>query len=249
MLKINLYNVDCLLGIQKMLEQNMQVDLIVTDPPHFIKSTKAGGKSELARSIQPMNDQLAQNRLTVGIEEVYLKAMWDVMKVPNIYLWCNGAQIPQYIDFFVRQRKCKMDIIIWRKTNATPLFCNKYLSDKEYCLYFRRGAYCQPPTYEQAKTVYDLPINIKDKRAYNHPTVKPLSIIRNLVENSSKEGALVLDPFMGSGTTAVACRELKRNFIGFEINPEYHAASLKWLAAPIQSEVKTYEIPYQRQAI
>ena len=116
-------------------------------------------------------------------------------------------------------------------------------------MYFRRGAYCQPPTYEQAKTVYDLPINIKDKRAYNHPTVKPLSIIRNLVENSSKEGALVLDPFMGSGTTAVACRELKRNFIGFEINPEYHAASQKRLAAPIQSEVKTYEIPYQRQAV
>lgn len=124
MLKINrIYTMDCLLGIQKMLEQNMQVDLIVTDPPYFIKSTKAGG------SIQPINNYFAQNRLTVGIEEVYLKAMWDVMKVPNIYLWCNGAQIPQYIDFFVRQRKCKMDIIIWRKTNATPLFCNKYLSD------------------------------------------------------------------------------------------------------------------------
>lgn len=69
---------DCLLGIQKMLEQGIQADLIVTDPPYFIKSTKAGGKSELARSIQPMNDQLAQNRLTVGIDDVYLKAMWDV---------------------------------------------------------------------------------------------------------------------------------------------------------------------------
>ena len=54
-----------------------------------------------------------------------------------------------------------------------------------------------------------------------------IGIIRNLVENSSKEGYLVLDPFMGSGTTAVACKELKRNFIGFEINPDYHAASLK----------------------
>lgn len=250
MLKINqIYNMNCLIGIQQMLEQNMQVDLIVTDPPYFIKSTRAGGKSELARSIQPMNDQLAQNRLTVGIDEVYLKAMWDVMKVPNIYIWCNGAQIPQYIDFFVKQRKCKMEIIIWRKTNATPLFCNKYLSDKEYCLYFRRGAYCQPPTYEQAKTVYELPINIKDKRLYDHPTVKPLPIIRNLVENSSKTGYLVLDPFIGSGTTAVACRELKRNFIGFEINPNYYAASQKRLAAPIQTEVRLNEISNQRQAV
>ena len=100
-----------------------------------------------------------------------------------------------------------------------------------YCLYFRRGAYCQPLSYDKAKTVYDLPINAKDKRLYGHPTIKPLPIIRNLVENSSREGALVLDPFMGSGTTAVACKELNRNFIGFEINPDYHAASLQRLAA------------------
>ncbi len=122
MLKINrIYNMDCLLGIQKMLEQNMQVDLIVTDPPYFIKSTKAGGKSELARSIQPMNDQLAQNRLTVGIEEVYLKAMWDVMKVPNIYLWCNGAQIPQYIDFLSVSENAKW--ILSSGVKPTPHRC------------------------------------------------------------------------------------------------------------------------------
>ena len=103
-MRINqIYNMDCLLGIQKMLEHGIQVDLIVADPPYYIKSTKAGGHSELSRSIQPMNDQLAQNKLTAGIDDVYLKAMWDVMKVPNIYIWCNGAQIPQHIDFFVRQ--------------------------------------------------------------------------------------------------------------------------------------------------
>lgn len=81
--------------------------------------------------------------------------------------------------------------------------------------------------------MYDLPINIKDKRAYAHPTVKPLPIIRNLVENSSREGGLVLDPFMGSGTTAVACKELKRNFIGFEINKDYWEASRTRLASVI----------------
>lgn len=232
MLKINeIYNVDCLVGIEEMLKQGLQADLIVTDPPYLIRSTRAGGKSELARSIQPMNDELANGNLTQGIEETHLRAMWDVMKVPNIYIWCNGTQIPQYIDFFVNKRKCKMDIIVWHKTNATPLFCNKYLSDKEYCLYFRRGAYCQPQTYHKATTVYELPINAKDKRLYGHPTVKPLPIIRNLVENSSKPEFLVLDPFMGSGTTAAACIETGRNFIGFEINKEYWEASRKRLAS------------------
>lgn len=235
----NIYNMHCLDGIQRMLEQNMQVDLIVTDPPYLIRSTRAGGKSELARSIQPINDELEYGGFTEGIDDVYLKAMWDIMKVPNIYLWCNGAQIPQYIEFFVKQRKCKMDILVWRKTNATPLFCNKYLSDKEYCLYFRRGAYCRPQSYDKAKTVFDLPINIKDKRLYHHPTVKPLSIIRTLVENSSKPGYLVLDPFMGSGTTAVACKKLDRNFIGFEINKNYWEASLNRLASAAIREGKT----------
>lgn len=231
MLEINrIYNMDCLQGMKLMLEQGLYADLIVTDPPYFIKSTRAGGKSELARSIQPMNDELQNGNLTVGITEEFLNAMWAVMKSPNIYLWCNGAQIPQYIDFFVKRHKCKMDIIVWHKTNATPLFCNKYLSDKEYCLYFRRGAYCQPQSYKTAKTVYELPINAKDKRLYSHPTIKPLPIIRNLVENSAKPNQLVLDPFMGSGTTAVACKELGRNYIGFEISPEYAATCEKRIA-------------------
>lgn len=115
-----------------------------------------------------------------------------------------------------------MDILIWRKTNAMPLFCNKYLTDKEYCLYFRRGGYCQPMTYEKAKTVYDEPINIKDKRKYEHPTVKPLRIIQTIVENSSRVGELVLDPFIGSGTTAVACKNLNRRYIGFEVNETFY---------------------------
>ena len=108
MLKTNeIYNIDCLIGIEEMLKQGLQADLIVTDPPYLIRSTKAGGKSDLARSIQPMNDELEDGNLTKGIEEVHLKAMWDVMRIPNIYIWCNGAQIPQYIDFFVNQRNAK----------------------------------------------------------------------------------------------------------------------------------------------
>lgn len=233
MLKTNqIFNMHCLDGIKLMLEQNMQVDLIVTDPPYYMPGMhKVLLKSPLAKSLQNLSDELIAGSLVGGIEEITLKAMWDVMKVPNIYLWCNCAQIPQYIRFFVTERKCKMDMLIWHKTNAMPLYNNKYLTDKEYCLYFRRGAFCNPQSYEKAKTVYELPINIKDKQLYKHPTIKPLSIIRNIVENSSKPDYLVLDPFMGSGTTAVACKELGRRFIGFEINTDYYKASLKRLAS------------------
>ena len=54
------------------------------------------------------------------------------------------------------------------------------------------------------------------------PTIKPLNIIQTLIVNSSNECQTVLDPFMGSGTTAVACIKEKRHFIGFELNKEYY---------------------------
>ena len=82
-------------------------------------------------------------------------------------------------------------------------------------------------SYDAAKTVYYQPINIKDKRSYGHPTIKPLNIIENLVLNSSKEGDVILDPFMGSGTTGVACKELGRNFIGCEIDKNYFEIAKK----------------------
>ena len=115
------------------------VDLVVTDPPYLIESTKSGSKSILAKSIQKMNNQLAQGVLTVGINNTILEELVRVMKKINIYIWCNHKQIPQYLEYFVTRLGCKFDILIWNKTNATPLFNNKYLTDKEYCLYFRRG--------------------------------------------------------------------------------------------------------------
>jgi site-specific DNA-methyltransferase (adenine-specific) len=53
------------------------------------------------------------------------------------------------------------------------------------------------------------------------PTQKPVELFRLLIEQSSNEGELVLDPFMGFGTTGIACTQTKRNFIGCDINPEY----------------------------
>jgi site-specific DNA-methyltransferase (adenine-specific) len=197
------------------------VDLIVTDPPYLIENTKAGGGSELSKSIQNMNNELANGTLTQGVDEKILDDFMRVMKVPNIYIWCNHKQIPMYLTYFVIRHKCSFDILIWHKHNATPLFCNKYLTDKEYCLYFRKGGYCNPQSYEDAKTIFEQPINIKDKNFFEHPTCKPLNIIKTLIQNSSKENDIVLDPFMGSGTTAVACEETGRQYIGFEIEPKW----------------------------
>lgn len=210
---------DCLKLIRQIPDKS--IDLIITDPPYLIKNTKAGGKSALAKSIQGMNDEIKQNELTEGFDPLILPEMLRVLKKINIYIWCNAKQIPMYLDFFVKENKCSFDVLIWNKTNAMPLFNNKYLSDKEYCLYFRKNGYCQPQSYEDAKTVFYQPINTKDKKKYKHPTIKPLNIIETIIKNSSHEGDVIFDPFLGSGTTAVAAVNTNRHYIGFEKDPKY----------------------------
>lgn len=216
---MKLYNADAYKVLKEIPDKS--IDLIVTDPPYLIESTDAGSNTPLSRSIQNMNNELKNGILTEGITNDILEDFVRVCKNINIYIWCNHKQIPQYLDFFVTKNGCKFDILIWNKTNATPLFNNKYLTDKEYCLYFRRGGYCNPSSYDAAKTVYYQPINAKDKTRYEHPTIKPLNIIENLIKNSSKEGDVVLDAFMGSGTTGVACKALKRDFIGIELDQHF----------------------------
>ena len=209
-------------ALKKLKEiKDKSIDLVVIDPPYLIENTKAGGKSSLAKSIQGMNNQIKEHNITNGYNLDILKELIRVMKKINIYIWCNHKQIPDYLDFFVKNNKCSFDILVWNKTNAMPLFNNKYLTDKEYCLYFRKGGFCNPNNYQDAKTVFYQPINIKDKKQWKHPTIKPLNIIETLIKNSSKEQDLILDCFMGSGTTAIASIKTNRNFIGIELEEEY----------------------------
>jgi len=220
-----IYNEDCFIGIKKIPDKS--IDLVITDPPYEINNHYAGGNTDLSDNLNKYNQELYESKLTKGYNYKILDELLRVMKKINIYIFCNGEQIPFYIDYFMLQRKCKMDIIIWNKTNALPLFNNKYLTDKEYCLYFRKGGYCCPQNYDDAKTVFYYPINIKDKRKWKHPTIKPELLIRKLIRNSSKENDVILDCFMGSGTTAICCIKENRNFIGFEIDKNFYETSLK----------------------
>jgi site-specific DNA-methyltransferase (adenine-specific) len=218
----NIYNEDSYKAIDNIPDG--VIDLIVIDPPYLIENTQTGQKSDFAKSLQGMCNDLESKKetLTIGITNIFLEELIRLQNKINIYIWCNHKQIPQYLDFFVTKQKCNFNILVWNKTNALPTFSNKYLTDKEYCLYFRKGGYCKPQSYEDAKTVMFDSININDKKLFNHPTIKPLQMIKKLIRNSSKENDIVADFFMGSGTTAVACKELNRNYIGFEIDKEFH---------------------------
>lgn len=230
-------NADCL-DILKELPDKC-VNLVLTDPPYLIKNTNAGGNSKFSKSIQNMNNQLKEANLTNGVSLDFCKEIIRIQDKINAYIWCNKEQILDYLIFFVKENKCSFDILCWQKDNAMPTFNNKYLTDKEYCLYFRKGGYCQPDNYKNAKTIFNEPINIKDKNLYDHPTIKPLKIFETLIKNSTHENDLVLDCFSGSGTTAIACHNLNRRFICVEKDKEYWKKSVERLEiAQAQQKIK-----------
>jgi site-specific DNA-methyltransferase (adenine-specific) len=175
---------DCLQLLKGIPDKS--IDLIVTDPPYELPSRKGGGSQ--GHKVASVMRECEQLGIVNGFNENILNECMRVMRKPNMYIFCNTRQIPQYIDFFVNQHKCSFDILVWIKDNPVPTYSNKYLTDKEYILYFRKGGYCNPQNYESARSWFMCPLNQKDKGLYKHPTIKPLQIIERLVVNSSMGG-------------------------------------------------------------
>lgn len=126
------------------------------------------------------------------------------------------------MKYFIEEKQCLFEIFTWHKTNPTPTHNNCYPPDTEYCLMFREKGTGVGGTMDTLKKWYVSAANVKDKKEFEHPTIKPLAVVKNHIINSSKENDIILDCFCGSGTTCVAAKELNRRYIGIEIDPEYH---------------------------
>ena len=147
----------------------------------------------------------------------WLPEVYRVMKQnTHSYIMINPRNLK---DLWIEAEKVGFDfqqLIVWNKGNNTP---NRYyLNAYELILMLRKG---------NAKNINDMgttnilsvPNIVGTKK---HPTEKPVSLMKILVENSSNEGDTVLDCFMGVGATGVACKQLNREFIGIEIDERYY---------------------------
>ena len=228
---------DCLELLKKIPDKS--IDLIVTDPPYLLETDGAGmfgkkadnygGQRYVMKNIDFMKN---------GISEDVLDELVRVRKKINIYIWCSQKQLPIFYKYFVEKKKCNWNLICWHKTNPTPTCGNKYLTDTEYCLFFRAKGVKVFGEYATKRTFYVSTKNLEDKKRYGHPTVKPLDIIQNLIINSSQEGDIVLDPFLGSGTTVVASINLNRQYIGFELDKQYFATAVNRMINAYETKEK-----------
>lgn len=219
MLKTNeIYNIDCMEGL-KLINDN-SIDLVIIDPPYLLNINKVKNVSNMNKYA---NDLL---NLKDGFDLKVLDLLIQKMKKINIYIYCSKRQVKDLLNYF-SNKNCNHEILTWHKQNPSPLINNNYLPDTEYILFFREKGVKLYGNYHTKRKYYISLTNKVDKQKYKHPTIKPLELIEYHIENSSKEGDLILDCFAGSGTTLVGAINKNRRYIGFEIDKNYYKIAKK----------------------
>jgi len=198
------------------------VDCIYTDIPYLYEQG-GSGTSRISRNIIAKSKSI--EAISHGIDYKILDEFVRVMKKINCFIWCSKLQVVDILNFFVG-RGCRFEILVWVKPNPIPQTNNTWLPDIEYCLYFRESGVPLNSGYHLKSKWYSGLVNIADKSIFDHPTIKPLELVKRHLSHATQEGELVLDPFVGSGTTAVACKEIGRDYIGIEIDPKWHKVAV-----------------------
>ena len=194
------------------------VDCIITDPPYEVATSGAGMyKQKDKRYVK----ELKAHGIADGFSPDFLDEMCRVMKKINICIFCSQKQIIPLLDYFVKGKGCNYNILSWHKTNPIPACGNKYITDTEFVLFFREKGVKVLGTAATKKTWWATPLNVADKHKWGHPTCKPELITDMLVQNHCKAGGVVLDPFMGSGTTGVSAVRFGCKFVGVELKKEF----------------------------
>lgn len=196
-----LYLGDCL----EIMPTLGKVDAVVTDPPYNEVNRKSNGLRIL--------DKGGADSAPVNV--VSLAQMLCDISLGSIYVFCGTEQVSDYRRVFVKMGMSTRQGVWW-KTNPPVLNGkNLWLSAVELCIYAKHpkatfNKNCVSPVWHGS---------LASKT--EHPTEKPLWIIKDMIMASSNKIDIIFDPFMGSGTTGVACVELGRKFIGIEIDEKY----------------------------
>ena len=212
MIELNkIYNEDCLEGMKRIPDKS--VDMILTDIPYGEVSDKGSERSKYCGQLRTLDKGVA-DEMNFEISE-FLEGLTRISN-GGIYIFCGIGQVSEIYTYFKDKKDFMVRQCAWYKSNPSPMNGqHMWLSSMENCIFAKRRK-----TKFNAKTsssVWKFPVG----RSKIHPTEKPVNLFTYLIESSSDEGDVVFDPCMGSGTTAIACTNTNRNYIGFELDETY----------------------------
>src|SRR3989442_2915550 len=235
---LRIYQGDCLEILAQIPDST--VDLVFADPPYFLSN--GGITCHAGRMVSVNKGDWDKSRGPGANHEfntTWLAACQRVLK-PNGSIWVSGtAHVIHSVGFAMQQLGFKLlNAISWVKPNPPPnLSCRYFTHATETIIWAAKNSKSRHTfNYKlmkdinrgkQMKSVWDLwPPEKWEKRFGKHPTQKPVALLERILLASSHEGDLVLDPFLGSGTTLLTAFRLRRHALGFELSAEFLSLSL-----------------------
>lgn len=218
------------------------VDMIFADPPYFLSNDgitcQAGKMVSVNKGKWDKVDSLEEKH---KFNRRWIRMCKKVLK-PNGSIWISGTLHNIYsIGMALEQEGFKIiNNITWQKTNPPPnLACRCFTHSTETVLWAQKADKKSKHLFnyslmkeknggKQMKDVWTGPLTpAKEKKNGKHPTQKPLYLLERIIEASTNEGDVVLDPFCGSSTTGVAARSLGRKYIGIDNVEDYIQLSMR----------------------
>ncbi|HXE90396.1 MAG TPA: site-specific DNA-methyltransferase [Terriglobales bacterium] len=226
---------------------NDSVDLIFADPPYFLSN--GGISCHAGRMVSVNKGSWDRSRGPDGNHEFNLRWLGQCQRIlkKNGSIWVSGtSHVIHSIGFAMQQLGYKLlNDISWVKPNPPPnLSCRYFTHATETIIWasknrkskhvFNYKLMKELAGGKQMKSVWQIAAPERSEKIYGkHPTQKPLQLLERIILASSHEGDVVLDPFMGSGTTAVAAFRLRRRFRGIEIDRKWIDVALKRLRSEL----------------
>ena len=219
MIKLDkIYLGDCL-ELMKEIPDN-SIDLIATDPPYRLTSRGSSG----TMSGYWTEDRTRKGKIfthnDIDIKD-YIGEFYRILKADShCYIMCNNVNLPHFFDVISKSDFHFVKLLVWDK--QTKICGRYYMGQIEHIFLLRKGK-DKPINDCGTSDLLSYP-NRRDKGIDGkniHDSQKPTRLFQCLIENSTNEGQLVFDPFMGSGTTALAAIASKRHFIGCELDEGY----------------------------
>lgn len=201
------YNCDCIEGMRELPADS--VDLVLTDPPYGMDYQSGRRKEKY--------DRIEGDKNLDFLDDAF-RELDRVMKPDtSIYMFCSWHNVDVFKQAFERYFKLK-NILVWVKNaHGSGDLKGSYAPKYELILFGHKGRSLLRGKRPEDVLLYD---RVNGSESV-HSTQKPVKLLEDLITNSSDTGAVVLDPFLGSGSTAVAAVSLGRHYIGYELSEDY----------------------------
>lgn len=209
---------------------NDSVDLLLTDPPYnlglFMKSRGTNmGKLRENHFAMSAWDQLSVAEWIAKMDDFFSEASRIIKKRGSAIIFMSLIKVQSIIEIAVKHGFYYKTTGIWHKTNPIPRNMNlQFVNSTEAWVYFIYGA-STGVFNNDGRVEHDFVetsvVPLSEKKCGKHPTQKPIGLMKHFINLLTNENDVVLDPFMGSGSSGVAASQLKRKFIGIELSQEY----------------------------